>query len=247
MLFEKLGIVRDVKTPAPLRAYAGLPFTLYIGLMLLISVYFWLPLGFPGLLLHVCFSALNMLLDCLVSNSPSHNARCLRANGFSDAAVLRTVLLNLLSSSLTAFLVVQHAVSLSPALASPRLLLAHLAQRPLASLAAVLLDLALAELAFALAHRLLHERPLLAGLHVMHHCCRRSSFSTNLVFHPLDLAMEFSGPVAVLLLTHWLLWQDAAVLWLSFIILQVWYALDHDEGLRLYPVSYTHLTLPTIA
>ena len=90
-----------------------------------------------------------------------------------------------------------------------------------------------AQVTFFLAHRELHQNPRLAQFHVLHHCCLRSSNTTNLIFHPVDLTLEFSGPVAMLALSHVFLFQDRAVLLLSTFAVQLWYACDHDETCKL--------------
>lgn len=75
-------------------------------------------------------------------------------------------------------------------------------------------------------------------LHVFHHCSTRPTFNTNLLFHPLDLAIEFTAPALSLFLMHWHVWRDDFVLLYSYILFQFWYAYDHDEHIRAYHVQH---------
>jgi hypothetical protein len=56
----------------------------------------------------------------------------------------------------------------------------------------------------------------------MHHACRWASNTTNLLFHPLDLALEFAGPYLCLVGMHLLLWHDPIILFISIYIVQMW-------------------------
>lgn len=87
------------------------------------------------------------------------------------------------------------------------------------------------DICFFAMHKLLHEQfPM---IHRLHHCCVHSSLSTNLFFDPVDLAMEFSAPVAVLWTVSNFLLDDPWMFVLSLGLLQGWYALTHDEWLSL--------------
>ena len=101
-------------------------------------------------------------------------------------------------------------------------------------------NLTLTEVAFFLAHRALHVSPLLSPLHKMHHCCRWASNTTNALFHPLDLALEFAGPYLCVVGMHACAWTDTSVLFLSLFIVQFWYAFDHSDMLQL--AHYAHHT-----
>jgi len=95
------------------------------------------------------------------------------------------------------------------------------------------INLALTEIFFTTAHTLLHCTKTGSKIHTMHHCCKHSSWSTNLVFHPIDMAAEFSGPVLSVLGMHLLFWKDDTVLALTVLIVHLWYALDHSALLQL--------------
>ena len=58
------------------------------------------------------------------------------------------------------------------------------------------------------------------------------------MIHPVDMAIEFSGPVLVLLLTDRVIFRDPSALFLSLTVLQLWYAVDHSEYLQL--AHYKH-------
>ena len=59
----------------------------------------------------------------------------------------------------------------------------------------VLLILCATEVYFSISHKILHQ--YLPNLHVMHHYCDYCSFSSNLLFHPLDLFVEFGVPLLI--------------------------------------------------
>lgn len=97
----------------------------------------------------------------------------------------------------------------------------------------IFINLWITEFLFTFAHMCLHHTVWGARIHLMHHCCKQPSWSTNLIFHPLDLAIEFSGPALSILLMHHYVWNDDATLMLSTVIMHLWYALDHSATLRL--------------
>ncbi|MDP2437471.1 MAG: sterol desaturase family protein [archaeon] len=226
------GFVRPKGSKAPLGILAGLPWSAYLTVLLVYGVYQMYTWGPAGLCLYMGLSTLNCWLDGLISNSPGENVRWLRHNGFGDGFVLGSMAANLVSSAVTGYALVQYILGAAPHLFAPMGLAGAFVESPV-RLLEVAANMLLAEAAFTGAHALLHQTSL-APLHRMHHCCRASSFSTNLVFHPLDLALEFSGPVALVAAAHWLLWDDLPVLLLSFVLVQTWYALDHDEYLAFF-------------
>lgn len=97
----------------------------------------------------------------------------------------------------------------------------------------MLSNLLLSELTFTAGHWVLHQTDRGGGWHRLHHACRPCSWSTNLLFHPVDLAVEFSGPFLALACSHCLLFNDGAALMVSVHLLHLWYALDHSENWRL--------------
>jgi sterol desaturase/sphingolipid hydroxylase (fatty acid hydroxylase superfamily) len=84
----------------------------------------------------------------------------------------------------------------------------------------------------------MHTHPAFVKLHIFHHCSVKPSFNSNLLFHPIDLAIEFAGPALSLLAMHMFVWKDEGVLLYTFIIFQLWYAFDHDEHLNLFHVEH---------
>ncbi len=90
----------------------------------------------------------------------------------------------------------------------------------------------LTEVTFTAGHSLLHTVPSMADLHVFHHCCTSSSFLTNLLFHPLDIHVEFGGGAVVIYGAHFLVFQDPLLLMVTYSVFQIWYMWDHDEALQ---------------
>jgi sterol desaturase/sphingolipid hydroxylase (fatty acid hydroxylase superfamily) len=104
--------------------------------------------------------------------------------------------------------------------------------------AAVIANLLLSELTFTAGHWTLHQTVRGGQWHALHHACRPCSWSSNLLFHPVDLLIEFSGPFLALAGSHCLLFDDRAALLVSVHLLHLWYALDHSENWRL--AHYRH-------
>ena len=53
------------------------------------------------------------------------------------------------------------------------------------------------------------------------------------MFHPLDMAAEFSGPVVAVIGLHALLWQENLTLVTTVLLVHLWYALDHSANMNL--------------
>jgi sterol desaturase/sphingolipid hydroxylase (fatty acid hydroxylase superfamily) len=161
-------------------------------------------------------------LDFALSDAPWANLRTMAASGLSPRWSVATALLNLTGVELLMYGVYKlDGLGAGFSVHWDRGVLAQAA-----------IGLIIGEITFTAGHRLLHQS-WLARFHVMHHCCKRTSHSTNLFFHPVDLAIEFSGPIAALIAMHLLYFRDPWGLVVSATVLQVWYALDHDEHLAL--------------
>ena len=190
---------------------------------IVVAFLFWITpaWGAWGVALHLGVSSFILFMDGFISNSLGRNIVVLRANGFRDTAVASIMLFNYLSSQLLiVFMLLSFCYDGEP---DGIALLASSSMSVWAQRAFCLaVNLGLTDLTFFLAHRELHQNPRLAPYHVMHHCCLRASNTTNLLFHPLDLALEFSGPVFVLFLMHYFVFQDRAVLFLSVFAVQFW-------------------------
>lgn len=102
----------------------------------------------------------------------------------------------------------------------------------------IFVALSFAEFSFTTAHYWLHQTKSGAKYHMLHHLCMSASWSTNLLFHPFDLAAEFSGPILGVVFITMGIFNDPFALLVSLHILHLWYALDHSENLRLY--HYKH-------
>ena len=107
----------------------------------------------------------------------------------------------------------------------------------------VMTNMAITEIMFTSAHLLLHSTNWGSKVHHMHHCCKDASWSTNLIFHPLDLAAEFGGPILSIIFMHAFVWQDKATLLASTLVLHLWYAADHSANFKLPHVTHhSHLS-----
>ncbi len=157
--------------------------------------------------------------DFLQSPTPAVNMAALSRNGFSGPVVIAIMLFNLVASNATSYGIVAFFCA------------DYQVRWGVDVLAKIAAYLAVSEVAFTLAHRALHHN--LPQLHVLHHACRTPSWSTNLMFHPIDLALEFAAPLGSIVLLHVTCFQDPWALLLTVGITHVWYAFDHDETVKL--------------
>lgn len=178
---------------------------------------------------------ITFLVDALVSNSFGRAIVNLRKLGYNnDFAILAIMEFNLVSSQLLGYVIVNYIVTDDNNYSLKYLI----EQFNVFLVAQVSINLLLTELLFYLGHSLLHTVPCLLDLHAFHHCSVRSTWNTNLLFHPIDLAIEFGLPVLSVLVMHYYVWNDQLVLLLTYLIIQLWYAYDHDENLQLYHVKH---------
>ncbi|CAE8732342.1 unnamed protein product [Polarella glacialis] len=179
--------------------------------------------GAAGFALQCVLGVASVWIDWRISPTTEANLSRLAAHGYGRHSIMVLMLVNLVSTNALVALIAAHFQCFE----APLRLDGALA-------AAVGTNLVASELAFTAGHYLLHKSCTLAPFHVLHHCCRPCSWSSNLLFHPLDMAIEFTGPFFVLLATHRLIWRDPLALLVSLTVLHTWYAVDHSENARLY-------------
>lgn len=203
-------------------------------LVLTFYLHFFRAYGMAAFGVYIFLFQINTVLDGLVSNSFGQNIELLRKAGYSDVHILAFQEFNRVSSQLIAYFLVNYVVTDDKVYTLEHFLETF---NP-ATVGKILVNLAITEFLFRCGHCLLHTHPTLMKLHVFHHCSVNPTWNTNLLFHPVDLAIEFSGPAASLLAMHYFAWNDQAVLLYTFIIFQLWYAYDHDEDLQLFHVKH---------
>ena len=91
----------------------------------------------------------------------------------------------------------------------------------------------ISEVTFTAGHMLLHRTEIGRRIHKIHHLCVRPTWSSNLLFHPLDLVVEFSGPFCFMALAHMYVIGDPFVFRMAIMFLYMWYAASHSENLGL--------------
>lgn len=187
---------------------------------------------------YMVFAMLLLLFDCFTSSNCGDAIKRARLAGYSDATITSFVLSNLVSSQMIGYLICMFVIN-DRSVFSWNLFGERLMTSPFVFVGAVVFNLFVTEAAFTLSHGWLHTIPVLQKFHVLHHCWLEPSYTTNLFFHPVDLILEFSGPAACLLATHYLLWsQDDLILLTTYIAFQLWYMYDHDDTLNLYHVDH---------
>jgi hypothetical protein len=81
--------------------------------------------------------------------------------------------------------------------------------------------LATSDVLFYFSHQYLHRH--MPQVHLFHHCCRRASFNSNALFDPLDLAVEFTGPVLSLIFLTLYVFRDPFAFLVGLGIITAWY------------------------
>jgi hypothetical protein len=206
------------------------------SILLSFYLYFLHEYGTPGFIIFLLIGNAMTVLDGLVSNGFGRNVQRLRKAGYSDATILFFMEYNRISSQFLMYTVLTKLVPRE--YYSWQYILHHVHWDTILKIAINFLQ---AELLFWLGHMLLHTNSSSSWMHfhVFHHCCVDSTWNTNLLFHPVDLAIEFTGPALGILALHRYCWnEDPMVLWISFLGFQLWYAYEHDEHLKLPHVQH---------
>jgi len=188
--------------------------------------------GFVGWLVQTAIGYVSVYVDWVCFDHFKKNMPILNKHGFSTSRVWWTMLFNLCATNALVGIIYNHCFNN---------VMGFSWFVPLQ----ILFNLSITEVLFATSHMMLHYSPRCSSLHIMHHCCLHPSWSTNLIFHPLDLTAEFSGPVIAVLALHQWVWKDFMTLFLSVLILHLWYALDHSANLGL-PHTKHHSQLNTV-
>jgi sterol desaturase/sphingolipid hydroxylase (fatty acid hydroxylase superfamily) len=96
----------------------------------------------------------------------------------------------------------------------------------------IAVNLVLADVFFTLAHSIvLHKTKFGASFHKIHHCAKPCSWSSNLIFHPVDMAIEFTPSTAVALAVHYVT-RDPFALCVFMTIGHLWYFVDHSDLIK---------------
>lgn len=164
------------------------------------------------------------VLDASCSDSGRQNFEELKKFGYSSTTVWVTAAFNLIATN---------------ALVAAAHIMAPPSQWEIFSfhtVARIVCSLCITEVLFTLSHAVLHQTRVGAKIHVMHHCCKAASWHVNLVFHPLDMAVEFSGPIMAVFAVNAAYPRALA---LTVTVVHLWYALDHSALLKL-PHTHHH-------
>ena len=96
----------------------------------------------------------------------------------------------------------------------------------------------ISEVTFTAGHIWLHHTKVGNRIHKLHHLCRNPSWTTNLLFHPLDLVVEFGGPFISMPCVHHYILQDKFSFKVAVIGLYIWFAASHSENLGLSHIEH---------
>jgi len=210
-------------------------------LILIFHLRFFREYGVPALVVFLILLDVTLVIDGLVSNSLGRNIENLRRAGYSDGLLLAYSQINLVLAQTTGFCIIIFLCT-DPEIYSIDYFFKTFGIKNIQEIA---VNLTLADLLFAFLHSSIHKNAELAKLHELHHCATHSSWSTGVLFHPIDTAIEFAGPVSVLLMLHFLLWDNQLTLLVNYLVVLTWYTYDHDEDLRL-PHHGHHATCDSV-
>jgi len=197
---------------------SGKIFSLIAGIVLFSTFFVVKELGMGGFVLMLFVHGCLHTFDYFSSEATKMNLNRLYKNGYTPTQIWPLLIYNFFSGMLLpALIVVWYSNEIKYYF--DFLILVKLA-----------FILACTDYVFYIVHKYLHQS--LPNIHKIHHCARNSSFTTNLIFHPIDLNIEFSGPVMIVLFFSLLIFKDPFLMLLSFSSVLTWYLLDHDEYLK---------------
>ncbi|KDO16004.1 hypothetical protein SPRG_18459, partial [Saprolegnia parasitica CBS 223.65] len=217
-------IIRSPDTPGPLAFLNGLPYFAMAQMLFAFNAFILINwYGSIGAIIGSILAVGSAVVDGFASNSFGENVRTLRHNGFSDWTVLSAMAFAIVLGEVMNVVVIQNlapAGSLE-ALFSPSTYTRY-------TLFGITTNIAIVEVLFYVGHMFLHEA--WPEIHVMHHCTVKSTASSNLIFDPRDLAIELGGPGAIVIVNHFLLWeQDPTILLVTFLFVTWAYSIIHHE------------------
>lgn len=191
--------------------------------------------GFPAFVAYILLQISLSILEAFMSNRYGDNIARLRRAGYSDGIILFYQEFNRVGSQYLAYILVNYIATDETIYTFDYLFHSF----GIIGMFKLVVNLAVTEVLFWAGHRLMHTHDFFLKLHVFHHCSIYPSWNTNLLFHPIDLAIEFSAPALSLLAMHHFVWNlDQCILLYSYVVFQLWYAYNHDEHLGLYHADH---------
>jgi sterol desaturase/sphingolipid hydroxylase (fatty acid hydroxylase superfamily) len=202
--------------------------------ILIFYLHFFRAYGLPAFALYIAIENCWCMLETMMSNRYGRCIENIRKAGYTDTTILFYQEFNRIASQALAFILVNFITTDEYIYTWDYLTKSF----GLSQVAKIAVNLTVTEILFFAGHRLMHTHPAFIKLHVFHHCSVEPSFNTNLLFHPIDLAIEFAAPALSLLVLHFGIWHDEGVLLYTYVLFQLWYAYDHDENLSLYHTQH---------
>lgn len=198
--------------------------------------------GWIGVLTHIStISVGTIVLDFKLSSTASNNVRRITEEyKVSKYTVYSLMAMNLYMANITTIWLLLYFDAIDTP--SP-LFNIYEVLRVVGSVALYLLA---TEIMFTAGHAWLHHTKWGREIHTLHHLCKPASLSSNLLFHPIDMMVEFGGPFLSLILMHVYIFQDPFIFKTAMTILNIWYSADHDENLGLSHLHHHKEMGPTI-
>ena len=180
--------------------------------------------GLYGLGIQTVVNCIIYWLDYVLFPSTKKNFTNLRKNGFTATYVVGIMVFNALVVNILVGIILYNV---------------DISEANVDAIWKLFINLALTEILFCGAHSILHCTKCGARTHLMHHLCIESSWSTNIIFNPLDIVAEFLPPLTILLTMHYFVWKDGFTMYLSQLVMHIWYFFGHSATLKL-PHFYHH-------
>ena len=165
------------------------------------------------------------LIDYLTSNSLQFNLMIMDKNGYDGKYEFKKALIGLVFKRFLSGMIVPYMFKGYEAYLNINLVLI------------VLLNLGIIEIYFTIIHKSLHI--YFPEVHKLHHCCLRTSFTSNIIITNLDSALEIGFPIVLSAFICTYLFNDVFAFVVCFSITNAWYSINHDEYIRL-PHWYHH-------
>jgi sterol desaturase/sphingolipid hydroxylase (fatty acid hydroxylase superfamily) len=172
--------------------------------------------GLEGCLMSMTIAGLSISIDLAYGKAFKNNLKTASVNGYSNDQVIALATLNY-------FLVFPGSL-LAISMAFPKLVVPYFSFGWVLKVAILL---GFSELAFTTLHCYLHTA--MHKFHTLHHCCKTPSYTSNFIFHPFDLSLEFGAPNIAIIAINSLTFQDEWAALTAMAVSVLFYTLDHDE------------------
>jgi sterol desaturase/sphingolipid hydroxylase (fatty acid hydroxylase superfamily) len=222
---NKFNKDKELACPKNLGYPLGLVFSLFCFSSYFSFTFLIWKFGFKAIPFILIHRISVFLIDYYTSNATKYNLSIIQKNGFYSSEIFKSSILKF-SKRFVVFNAIYCYI-----------LNDIKAHYDLSLVTNVIIMLILTEIYFTITHKALHR--YYPEIHKLHHCCLRPSITTNIFFDEFDLFLELTSPLILIYLFTVLVTSDYFAMIVVMAIVNTWYAMDHDEYLKL-PHWYHH-------